>query len=83
MISSIDEIDDILGNGKADFVSMCRPFILEPDIVRKFNQGISREAKCIYCNYCTVAQLSRLLDAILVRYKYSMVAEVSGIEVLS
>jgi 2,4-dienoyl-CoA reductase-like NADH-dependent reductase (Old Yellow Enzyme family) len=58
-IISMDEIAGILENEKADFVSMCRPFIVEPDIVKKFKQGISRDAKCMYCNYCTVAQFSR------------------------
>lgn len=53
-IESIEDIADVIENKKADFVSMCRPFILEPDIVKKFKEGKQSQAKCIYCNYCTI-----------------------------
>ena len=46
------DIRSILNNEKADFVSMSRPFILEPDIVNKFKSGKQSEARCISCNYC-------------------------------
>lgn len=45
------EMENILSEGKADFVSMCRPFICEPDLAKKLKNGQS-EAKCIMCNYC-------------------------------
>jgi 2,4-dienoyl-CoA reductase-like NADH-dependent reductase (Old Yellow Enzyme family) len=35
-----------------DFVSMCRPFIIEPNIVNKFQEGKAIESKCIDCGYC-------------------------------
>lgn len=35
----------------ADFVSMCRPFIREPDLVIKFRNG-KQKADCISCNKC-------------------------------
>ena len=46
------DIREIIESGKADFVSMSRPFILEPDIVNKLKSGKQSEAKCISCNYC-------------------------------
>jgi 2,4-dienoyl-CoA reductase-like NADH-dependent reductase (Old Yellow Enzyme family) len=54
-ISNLDDIETIIGNGSADFVSMSRPFIIEPDIVKKFQVGKQKASKCIACNYCIIA----------------------------
>jgi 2,4-dienoyl-CoA reductase-like NADH-dependent reductase (Old Yellow Enzyme family) len=35
----------------ADFISICRPFIREPDLVIRFSDGKER-ADCISCNKC-------------------------------
>jgi 2,4-dienoyl-CoA reductase-like NADH-dependent reductase (Old Yellow Enzyme family) len=51
-IRNISDIQNIIAGGKADYVSMCRPFIIEPDIVAKFQTGQQEKAKCISCNYC-------------------------------
>lgn len=53
-INNVDDINDIIGNRNIDFVSMCRPFIIEPDIVSKFQKGTQTKSKCIMCNYCAV-----------------------------
>lgn len=50
-IHKVSDMESILSGGKADFVSMCRPFICEPDLTKKLINGQS-EAKCIMCNYC-------------------------------
>ncbi|MBR4858390.1 MAG: NADH:flavin oxidoreductase [Clostridia bacterium] len=50
-IHKADDMEKILDDGKADFISMCRPFICEPDLVKKLMNGQS-ESKCIMCNYC-------------------------------
>lgn len=50
-IHKVSDMQNILSDGKADFVSMCRPFICEPDLASKLKNGQS-EAKCIMCNYC-------------------------------
>lgn len=54
-LGSIEEISFALENGGADFVSMCRPFIIEPGIVKKFREKKQEQSKCLYCNYCLVA----------------------------
>jgi 2,4-dienoyl-CoA reductase-like NADH-dependent reductase (Old Yellow Enzyme family) len=54
-IKSIDSIKTIISGKKADFVSMCRPFIREPNIVKKFKDGIQTKSKCIACNFCGIA----------------------------
>jgi len=50
-IHKADDMEQILADGKADFVSMCRPFICEPDLAKKLKNG-QPQAKCIMCNYC-------------------------------
>lgn len=60
-IKKLDDIKDIIENNKCDFVSMFRPFIIEPGIVKKFKEGKQTESKCINCNYCIVATENRPL----------------------
>ena len=50
-IHKVSGMQNIISDGKADFVSMCRPFICEPDLAKKLANG-QQEAKCIMCNYC-------------------------------
>lgn len=51
-IHRLDDMEYIVSNGMADFVSMCRPFICEPNLVTKLMNGTQKQAKCIMCNYC-------------------------------
>lgn len=53
-IKTIDQITDIIENNKTDFVSMSRPFIIEPNIVNKFKEGKQTASRCINCNYCLI-----------------------------
>ena len=50
-IHKVSDMQNIISEGKADFISMCRPFICEPDLAKKLING-QKEAKCIMCNYC-------------------------------
>ncbi len=50
-IHKLSDMEAFLRDEKADFISMCRPFICEPDLVKKLKNGQS-QAKCIMCNYC-------------------------------
>jgi 2,4-dienoyl-CoA reductase-like NADH-dependent reductase (Old Yellow Enzyme family) len=45
-------IDKLLSNRIADFVSMSRPFICEPSLIRRWRNGDVNKAKCISCNKC-------------------------------
>lgn len=51
-IRKLSAITEVIGQEKADCVSMCRPFIIEPDIVAKMKIGQQEESRCINCNYC-------------------------------
>ncbi|HXK46682.1 MAG TPA: NADH:flavin oxidoreductase [Deltaproteobacteria bacterium] len=51
-IRRLRDMENIISEKKADYVSMCRPFIIEPDIVNKFRSGTQDESKCINCGFC-------------------------------
>lgn len=48
------EIDETIASGTADLVSLCRPFLAEPDIVLKMKNDREYKSKCTSCNYCAV-----------------------------
>ena len=45
-------MEDAIREGRADLVSMSRPFIREPHLVKKHRQGLIKKAACISCNLC-------------------------------
>lgn len=53
-ITDFSEIKDIIDNNKCDFISMSRPFIIEPTIVKKIKEGKQTKSRCIQCNYCVL-----------------------------
>jgi 2,4-dienoyl-CoA reductase-like NADH-dependent reductase (Old Yellow Enzyme family) len=53
-IRKLRDIEGIVGENKADYVSMCRPFIIEPDIVSRFSSGKQVESRCIDCGFCVI-----------------------------
>jgi 2,4-dienoyl-CoA reductase-like NADH-dependent reductase (Old Yellow Enzyme family) len=53
-ITNMNEIETIINQNKSDLVSMCRPFILEADLVNKFKTGKQTQSKCIQCNFCII-----------------------------
>ncbi len=46
--------EKILINKHADFISLCRPLIYEPDLPNRWKSGDISPAKCISCNSCLV-----------------------------
>lgn len=55
------DIASILNTGKADFVSLSRPLILEPNLVNKLKNGEQTAARCINCNFCLMGAERRPL----------------------
>jgi len=48
------EMRGCLENGFVDFISMCRPFICEPDLAGKLERDENYSAKCVNCNLCAI-----------------------------
>lgn len=46
------EMQAVLDQGLADAVSMCRPFIMDPHLVKHLREGSEVSSKCISCNRC-------------------------------
>ena len=42
----------LVREGIADYVSLCRPFIREPNLINRWKSGDLRKAACISCNNC-------------------------------
>lgn len=57
-IRSLATSQKIIEDQVADYVSMCRPFIREPDLIKRWKAGEGRKADCISCNNC-VEQLKK------------------------
>lgn len=53
-LHTLEDASKAVGNGTADFVSMSRPFIIEPSIVKKYEEGTQADSRCTMCNYCTI-----------------------------
>ena len=54
-IRSCEEAEALVSDGVADYVSLCRPLIREPDLVRRWQAGDKRKADCISDNACIMA----------------------------
>jgi 2,4-dienoyl-CoA reductase-like NADH-dependent reductase (Old Yellow Enzyme family) len=48
-------IEALIEKNYTDFISMSRPFIREPGLVKRFKEGNTEEASCISCNKCFAA----------------------------
>jgi 2,4-dienoyl-CoA reductase-like NADH-dependent reductase (Old Yellow Enzyme family) len=57
-IHKLTDIEDIIGKKGIDYISMCRPFIIEPTIVKKFQANKQSESRCINCSYCLMGVTS-------------------------
>lgn len=51
-IRRLADIEQIIAEHQADYIAMARPFIIEPDIVKRFQSGTQTESRCINCGYC-------------------------------
>jgi len=45
-------MEDIISSGVADMISICRPLIREPDLIKRWQAGDRRPAECISCGKC-------------------------------
>jgi 2,4-dienoyl-CoA reductase-like NADH-dependent reductase (Old Yellow Enzyme family) len=51
-IRSLETAEDLVETGCADYISMSRPFIREPDLIKRWQSGDRGKARCISDNQC-------------------------------
>jgi len=51
-LRKLEDMEKVLNENKADYISLCRPLIIEPSLPNKFKEGLQKESKCIDCAYC-------------------------------
>jgi 2,4-dienoyl-CoA reductase-like NADH-dependent reductase (Old Yellow Enzyme family) len=55
----VKHMEEILEKGYADFISMSRPFVREPFLVKRIQAGKTDHASCVSCNKCLAAIANR------------------------
>lgn len=56
----VNHMEEILEKGYADFISMSRPFVREPLLVKRIEAGKTDRASCVSCNKCLGAIANRM-----------------------
>jgi 2,4-dienoyl-CoA reductase-like NADH-dependent reductase (Old Yellow Enzyme family) len=56
-LRSIELMEEVIRNQEADYISLCRPLIREPDIIGRWEKGQGARASCVSCNLCFEALL--------------------------
>lgn len=56
-ITELEEMRAIINHHHIDFISLSRPLIIEPSLVKKMQEGRSQKSKCIQCNFCLIGSL--------------------------
>jgi len=51
-LRSLAVMDRLVQDGVCDLVSLCRPFIREPDLVQRLRGGLTARSACVSCNGC-------------------------------
>lgn len=67
-IRSLEMAKYIIDSDDADLISMSRPFVLEPDLIGRWQRGFKYPSKCISCNQCL--SISGPRQAVLMCRKY-------------
>ena len=49
-------MEDVLAAGDADFISLCRPLICEPDFPNRLRLGLQERSRCISAGRCWSAE---------------------------
>ena len=51
-LRDIDTMEDIINKTQIEYLSIARPLICEPDIVKKWKRGEKKKSICLNCNNC-------------------------------
>jgi 2,4-dienoyl-CoA reductase-like NADH-dependent reductase (Old Yellow Enzyme family) len=58
-LRTVKRMEEILKQGDADMISMSRPFIRDPFLVKHIREGMD-QVRCVSCNRCLAAALNEL-----------------------
>jgi 2,4-dienoyl-CoA reductase-like NADH-dependent reductase (Old Yellow Enzyme family) len=47
-------MEEVIERGDADYISLCRPLITDPNFPNKIAEGNKSPSKCLHCNLCIV-----------------------------
>ena len=56
----VSHMEEVVEKGHAGFISMSRPFLREPFLVKRFKEGKAEVAACESCNKCLAAAASEM-----------------------
>lgn len=56
----VSSMEEAVKNGHTDFISMCRPFIKEPYLIKHIKEGKVKTVSCTSCNKCLAALVNDL-----------------------
>ena len=51
-IRTLQDMEQVIQTGAADYIALARPFIIQPDIVNRLKTGKAVESACISCGGC-------------------------------
>jgi 2,4-dienoyl-CoA reductase-like NADH-dependent reductase (Old Yellow Enzyme family) len=54
-LRDLASMEELVSSGTTDLVSLCRPLIRQPHLVKRFAEGTADTATCEYCNRCLAA----------------------------
>ena len=57
---NVSRMGELVSNGQTDFISMCRPFIRQPNLVKLIKDGKLEFVTCTSCNKCLAAIANNL-----------------------
>ena len=60
-LRTLSLMEDMVSQRKCDMISMCRPFLREPGLVNRFQDGTATRSACISCNKCLRPQGSKCI----------------------
>ena len=64
-LRKVEDMKKVIELGIADAVSMCRPFIMDPGLVKKLKNSLADESKCTSCNQCMLKMGQGKLECVL------------------
>ncbi len=56
-IRSLETAEEIINSGAADFFSLARPLIVEPELIKRWGSGDRAKSRCNSCNKCIGAAM--------------------------